>query len=301
MRKMKEPMNLASEVLAALAPDARANYVGAFQNGETALATHQITTPLRLSHFLAQILQETGGGKTLVENLTYTTQARLLQIFGVGNHSAAIRPDEVSSLLNNPERLAERVYGLGNPSKARELGNIRPGDGYKYRGRGALQTTGSLNYQRAGNRAGVDFYASPDLMVAASHILAPALNDWTDHGLNAPADRNDIRTITKAINGGYNGIAERQEWFDKIWPLANGGAPDEPWQVATANAETAWLQRSLNDLGLRPVLVVDGLYGPATKAGVKWFQAQVGLTVDGEAGEITRAAIRLRLAAARRG
>jgi len=294
-------MNLASEVLAQLAPDARANYVGAFQDGQTGLAEHGLTTPLRLSHFLAQILHETGGGKVLIENLTYTTAARLLQIFGAGQHSAAIRDDEVPGLLNNPQRLAERVYGLGNPGKARELGNIRQGDGYKYRGRGALQTTGSLNYQRAGNRAGVDFYAEPDLMMAPSHILAPALNHWTDHGLNAAADRNDIRTITKAINGGFIGLAERQKWFDSIWPLANGGtAPVDPWEAATADEQTVWLQRALNDLGLRPILVVDGLYGPATIAAVKWFQAQAGLTVDGDAGEFTRAAIRLRLAAARR-
>jgi len=295
-------MNLASEVFAALAPGARANYAGAFEQGETALAGHQITTPLRLSHFLAQILHETGGGKVLVENLTYTTQARLLLIFGVGNHSAAIRTEEVPNLLNNPERLAERVYGLGNPSKARELGNIRQGDGYKYRGRGALQTTGSLNYQRAGNRAGVDFYADPDLMLAPSHVLSPALNHWTDRGLNAPADRNDINMITKAINGGYNGIADRRAWFEQIWPLANGGdAPVDPWQAAAADDQTAWLQRALNDLGFRPVLVVDGLYGPATTEAVKWFQTEVGIGVDGDAGEITRAAIRLRLADVRGG
>jgi putative chitinase len=295
-------MNRASEVLAALAPAASANYTGAFENGDDAVIQHQITTPLRLSHFLAQILHETGGGKILVENLTYTTAERLLLIFGVGHHSAAIQADEVSGLLNNPQRLAERVYGLGNPSKARELGNTQPGDGYKYRGRGPLQTTGSLNYQRAGNRAGVDFYADPDLIIAPDHVLSPALNDWTDQGLNGPADRNDIRAITKAINGGYNGIAERQAWFDKIWPLANGGvAPDEPWQASAADEETAWLQRALNDLGFRPALVVDGRSGPATREGVKWFQAQTGLTVDGDAGEITRAALRLRLATVRGG
>lgn len=293
-------MNLASEVLAALAPEARANYVGAFQNGEIALEEHQITPPLRLSHFLAQMLHETGGGKILIENLTYTTAERLLLIFGVGHHSAAIQKDEVSGLLNNPQRLAERVYGLGNPGKARELGNIRQGDGYKYRGRGPLQTTGSLNYQRAGNRARVDFYADPDLILAPNHVLSPAMNDWTDRGLNGLADRNDIRAITKAINGGYNGITDRQAWFDKIWPLANGGvAPVEPWQASTPDTQTAWLQQALDELGFRPTLAVDGRYGPATTEGVKWFQAQTGLTVDGDAGEITRRAIRMRLAAVR--
>ena len=290
-------MSLASEVFVALAPGARTNYLAAFRNAETTLGKHQITTPLRLSHFLAQMLHETGGGNILIENLNYLSADRLLLIFGVGHHSAAIRTDEVSGLLNNPERLAERVYGLGNPSKARELGNLRHGDGYKYRGRGPLQTTGGINYQRAGNRAGVDFYAHPDLILEPDHVLSPALNDWTDHGLNAPADRNDLRAITKAINGGYNGLADRQTWFDKVWPLANGGvAPIDPWEASTPDPQTVWLQQSLNKLGYQPLLEVDGRYGPATREAVRWFQAQNGLSVDGDAGDITRAAIRVQLA-----
>jgi putative chitinase len=295
-------MSLASEVFVALAPRARSNYLAAFEKTAAGLETHQITTALRLSHFLAQMLHETGGGNILIENLNYISADRLLLIFGVGHHSAAVRTDEVSGLLNNPERLAERVYGLGNPPKARELGNLRQGDGYKYRGRGPLQTTGSINYQRAGNRAGVDFYAHPDLILEPDHVLVPALNDWTDHGLNGPADRNDLRAITKAINGGYNGLADRQAWFDKAWPLANGGvAPMDPWEASTPDAETQWLQQALNDLGFRPLLDVDGRYGPATREAVRWFQTETGLTVDGDAGDITRAAIRASLAALRQG
>ena len=141
---------------------------------------HEITTPLRLAHFLAQILHETGGGRILAENLTYRTAKRLLLIFGADHHSAAIRTDEVPGLLGNPMGLAERVYGLGNPRKARELGNTRPGDGYRYRGRGALQTTGGANYRRASVAAGgaVDFYKDPDLLIDAKQLLKPALGEW---------------------------------------------------------------------------------------------------------------------------
>ncbi|HEX3486669.1 MAG TPA: peptidoglycan-binding protein [Micropepsaceae bacterium] len=289
-------MNLAGTILTTLAPNARSNYVEAFQNGEPALNRHEITTPLRLAHFLAQFLHETGGGRVLEENLNYTTADRLAAIFGEGHHSAAIRADEVTALLSNPQGLAERVYGLGNPGKARELGNLRAGDGYRFRGRGPLQTTGGSNYQRAATRAGVDFYANPDLIVTPENVLSPALNEWTDNGLNAAADRNDIRAITKAINGGYNGITERQTWFDKIWPLANGAAtPPEAWQAATPDESTSWLQTALNRVGADPSLVVDGRYGPATTQAVKWFQGQAGLTVDGIAGDITRAALRARL------
>jgi putative chitinase len=138
-------MRAVVDIVRSVAPRAYPNYVNAFADGETSLQQFGIVTPLRLSHFLAQVLHETGGGTVLFENLTYTTAARVMEIFGVGRHSAAVWPEEVPALLKNPERLADRVYGLGNPKKAAELGNMRPGDGYRYRGGGALQTTGGSN------------------------------------------------------------------------------------------------------------------------------------------------------------
>src|SRR5436309_906063 len=130
------------DIVRKVAPRAYPNYVNAFAAGEASLQQFAIDTPLRIAHFLAQVLHETGGGRVLFESLTYTTAARLMQIFGVGHHSAAVRDEEIAGLLNNPEALADRVYGRGNPKKAVELGNTRPGDGYRYRGGGALQTTG---------------------------------------------------------------------------------------------------------------------------------------------------------------
>jgi putative chitinase len=273
------------------------NYVAAFESGDALLGQFGVNTPLRVAHFLAQVLHETGGGKVLFESLTYTTAARLQKIFGVGNHSAAIRPDEVAGLLNNDKALAERVYGLGNPSKAKELGNVNPGDGYKYRGGGVLQTTGGGNYKRMSDKVGVDFHGDPNRIVAAEHALKPALHEWAEGNLNAAADKNDIRTITRKINGGFNGLKERQDWLDKVWPLASGGtAPAAPWNTAEADDETRWLQQALNDLGFQPKLVVDGKYGPGTTAAVKWFQGLAKLKTDGIAGDVTRATIKLRLA-----
>jgi putative chitinase len=236
----------------------------------------------------------------LFENMNYTTAARLLQIFGVGHHSAAIRPDEVDGFLDNPEQLAERVYGLGNPAKAAELGNRRPGDGFRYRGGGLLQTTGGGNYQRLGEKIGVDFLGSPELIVAPENALQPALHEWNEGKLNDAADRNDIRTITRVINGGFNGLDGRQAFFDRIWAVAgDGAAAPSAWQVANSDKDTTWLQTALNNLGAQPSLVVDGRYGPATEQAVRQFQQVAGLTADGVAGDVTRAAMRLRLAAVR--
>jgi putative chitinase len=290
------------EIVRNVAPRAYPNYVNAFEDGAASLQQSEIDSPLRVSHFLAQVLHETGGGTVLFENLTYTTAGRLMEIFGVGRHSAAVRPEEAPGLLRNPEGLAERVYGLGNPKKAAELGNSRPGDGYRYRGGGALQTTGGSNYRRMGESVSVNFYDNPNLIVAPEHVLKPALEEWAEGNLNDAADKNDIRTITRKINGGFNGLEQREHWFERIWALAsNGNNLPAPWEVAAADEETRWLQEALNDLGAQPPLVVDGRYGPATTEAVKWFQAATSLKIDGIAGDVTRAMILLRLRIVRGG
>jgi putative chitinase len=294
-------MSAVVDVFRAVAPDARDNYVKAFADGDALLRQFGIDTPLRVAHFLAQVLHETGGGRVLFESLNYSTPARLLEIFGVGHHSAAVRPEEVAGLLRNEEALAERVYGLGNPPKARELGNTRPGDAFKYRGGGVLQTTGGANYKRMGDKAGVDFFGNPLLIVAAEHALKPALHEWAEGNLNEAADRNNIRRITKVINGGFNGLNERQAWFDKVSPLASGGALPPARQATPADDEARWVQETLNELGAVPPLEVDGRYGPATKAAIKSFQSAAGLGADGVVGDATRTALRQRLAAIRGG
>jgi putative chitinase len=122
-----------TEVLRKLAPAAKSNYMAAFAQGDALLAKHGIATPDRLAHFLAQVLHETGGLTLDRENMNYGAP-RLCEVFGVGQHSAGITPAEAEALAHNPQAIAERVYGLGNPRKAQELGNIQPEDGFRYRG-----------------------------------------------------------------------------------------------------------------------------------------------------------------------
>jgi putative chitinase len=201
-----------------LAPHARDNYLEALREGTALFEKHGITTPQRMAHFLAQAMQETGAFTVLRENMNYSAP-RMLEIFGVGKHSAAVTAAQAAKLAHHPEAIAERVYGLGNPSKASELGNTKPGDGFLYRGNGVLQTTGRGNHRRMGRACGVDFEGNPNLVTAPEHALKPALQEWTDGHLNDFADRNDIRTITRRINGGLNGLAERKVFFRKLLPL----------------------------------------------------------------------------------
>lgn len=292
-----ENMALATQLLQNVAPSSRKDYVAALSDPDKLLDRFDITTPLRVCHLLAQVLHETGGGRVLFEDLSYTTAKRLLEIFGIGNHSAAILPSEAPELLRNPQGLAERVYGRGNPAKAVELGNKHGGDGFRYRGGGLLQTTGGSAYERVSQLTGVNYYDSPDLIVTEQHSLKPALYEWGEKNLNASADKNDIRTITKRINGGYNGLDSRRDWFERLWSAA--GASGRAWEAAAPDADTTWLQDSLNTLGADPPLVVDGRYGPATTAAVKAFQKLAKVKADGVAGDVTRAAMRLRLATVR--
>lgn len=209
-----------ADIVRKVCPKARPSYVAAFESGDALFKQNGITAPLRLAHFLAQCLHETCGLTIEWESGNYSAE-RLVEIFGVGHHSAAVTYSEAQSLAHNGPAIFDRVYGLGNPTKARELGNTQPGDGYRYRGGGIMQTTGRANYRRMGQKCGVDFEAHPEYVLTAQHALKPALAEWTEGNLNAAADWDDIRAITKRINGGYNGLADREAWFAKIRPIIN--------------------------------------------------------------------------------
>lgn len=285
----------AIDIVRRVAPRARAEYLAAFEAGDEVLSRYGVTTPLRLAHFLAQVLHETDGLTILRESGAYSA-ARIVEIFGVGKHSAAITSAEARTLAKNGPKLFERVYGLGNPKKAEELGNTRAGDGWLFRGNGLLQTTGRGAHRRLGEKLGLGdlFERNPELVTAAQYALLPALAEWKESGLNAYADRNDIRTITRRVNGGFNGYADRVAWFNKVWPLLRDEkAPAESWKAAETSDETEALQRDLAALGFK--VDVDGRFGPETARAVRDFQAKNGLTVDGIAGGITLAAIKARL------
>jgi putative chitinase len=207
--------------LTRLAPSSKAAYRETFQGAPDVLTRHGInTSPLRLAHFMAQVLHESGGCTVLVESFRYKVP-RMLEIFGVGNHSAAITPAEAETLAGKPSELAERVYGLGNPKKAKELGNVDPGDGGKFIGRGLMQVTGRAAYAKFGKVLGVDLVANPDLAADPRFMLSIAAAEWNEKGCNAFADADDIVKVTKAINGGRIGLKERRAWLVKTkatWP-----------------------------------------------------------------------------------
>jgi uncharacterized protein (TIGR02594 family) len=322
-------MPRAVDVVRKVAPEARPSYLAAFENGDALLIAHGLVTPDRLAHFLAQILHECGALTLEWENMNYRAE-RLFEVFGSGRHSAAIRLDEAQALAHKPVAIAERVYGLGNPGKAQTLGNTHPGDGFRYRGGGLMQTTGRANYRRMGQKCGVNFEADPELIVSAEHALKPALEEWTAAKLNAFADCNDILSISRAINLGNprstrtpNGIEDRVAWFAKVRsvinqvefkatkpqpqpvverpPDASGTGrkmvdiiADRIWRFGDQGGVVVEIQRALARLGY--TLKGTGNFGINTQAAVAEFQARQGLEVDGEVGPETAKAMDAALA-----
>lgn len=217
---------LTRAILKKMWPRAKADFVNGVADAAPAVfGTFNLTTPLRIAHFMAQISHESGGGTIVRENMNYSAE-RLFEVFGVGHHSARVTRDEADQLAHNPEAIAERVYGLGNPKKARELGNVDPGDGWKYRGGGLLQLTGRASYRKLGQVAGVDLESDPDLIADPAVSLKVAAAEFKQLGCLPYCDKDDVRQVTRRVNGGTNGLSERAEWLRR-WKVALPDLPDE--------------------------------------------------------------------------
>jgi putative chitinase len=169
-----------------------------------AFDVYQINTPLRASHFLAQIAHESGCLNFTEENLNYGAQL-LVKVFPhfFPNMIVAMPYD------HKPQAIANVIYAnrMGN-------GDAASNDGWNFRGRGAIQITGKLNYSALCQVLGVDLIKNPDLLEQPQYSMLAAGNYWKTRGLNELADHDDILTITKKINGGTNGLDERKHYLE---------------------------------------------------------------------------------------
>ncbi len=171
-----------------------------------------INTPLRVAHFLAQCGHESGGFRVTQENLNYSAKG-LMGIFKKYFPTEAI----ANQYARQPQKIANKVYAnrMANGSEA-------SGDGYKFRGRGYIQLTGRDNYTQFGKAIGVDIPSNPDL-VSSTYALASAAWFWSKNGLNKLADAGAsdtaVTSITKRVNGGTIGLADRIKHFKEYYHL----------------------------------------------------------------------------------
>ena len=172
-----------------------------------------LTTALRIAHALAQQSVETGGFSKMVESLNYS-QAGLRATFSKARISDADcqrlgrKPGAAPLSPAAQEEIANIVYG-GTFGK-QQLGNDQPGDGWKYRGRGAKQTTGRFNYNDVKQVTGFDVIGNPDQLADPDNGMRAACIFWQKKNCNKFADKDDILGLTVAVNGGTNGLPERK-------------------------------------------------------------------------------------------
>lgn len=193
---------ITKDTLRRFAPAARPSAAAHAEALEAARRQSTITTPRRLAAFLGQIYVETGGFRTLVENLNYTRADRLDAIFSRVNGLEDAR----ALIRRGPEAIANRVYAgrLGNGDEA-------SGDGWRFRGSGHKQLTGRANYREIGRLIGMDIEGRPELArdMRASALIA--VKFWDARKCSPDADVGDIEEVTRKVNGPARlGLAERR-------------------------------------------------------------------------------------------
>lgn len=185
-------------------------------------AEFEITTPERVAAFIAQTAHESGGYTMLVENLNYsdTTMAAVwpnrFSVLGADKKPIKENGKNVpnafaKALHRKPEAIANTVYAnrMGN-------GTIESGEGWLYRGRGLKQLTGKDNVTRCGQALGVDLVSNPDLLLEPEYAARSAGWFWKANNLSKFADVEDLEGMTRKINGGLIGIADRKARYEKV-------------------------------------------------------------------------------------
>ena len=162
-------------------------------------AKFQIATVRQQASFIGQCSHECGNFRTLTENLNYRAET-LMKLWPKRFPTLEF----AKQYEKNPQKIANSVYAnrMGNRDEA-------SGDGYRFRGRGAIQCTGHSSYFHAGKACGVDFVMNPDLVATPQYAAMTAGWFWSTHNCNLLAENQDWIALTKKINGGVIGLDDR--------------------------------------------------------------------------------------------
>lgn len=173
---------------------------------QQAMDEFQINTPLRAAAFLAQLAHESAEFR-FMEEIWGPTQA---------------------------QRRYEPVTSL-----SKRLGNTQPGDGKRFKGRGPIQLTGRFNYKAYGDQLGIDLISAPEQAATPEVGFRTAGLYWSKNGLNELADKQFFKTITKRINGGFNGLEDRTKYYVRAKAVllggTRGGESEEEFEARVAS------------------------------------------------------------------
>ena len=232
-----------------------------------------LTSDRLVAHAVSQFSHECGGGRLMTESIRYSPE-RAAVVWPSRFSSGADCLAKIGCQAGDPEfpkKLLDQVYGNRN-------GN-RPGtsDGSRYIGRGLAQVTGRANYEKLGAQLGLNLVDHPELVNEPEHALECGVAMFIQRGCLAPAQADNVKAVTKALNGGNVGLP------DRIIKL-------EQWK-------NALLQDALNRLGAEPALATDGAFGKKSIDALLAFQLSQGLKPTGRADDTaTLAAIASALA-----
>ena len=251
-----------------------------------ALPKYDITTDQRIAGFISQCAHESMDFNAMSENLNYreeTLNKVFPRYFGPGKRNAA-------EYARNPEKIANYVYM--DEFRTSKLGNTQPGDGWRFRGRGLKQLTGRDNYTRFAKDYDLTAEEAAVWVETKEGALASALWFWNTNKLNPIADTGNVAALTKKINGGDIGLADRQARYTRAM-AALGGKITAAAPAAAAPSGGTLRRGSKGDevkkMQAKLGLAADGDFGPGTEAALKKWQAENGLTADGVAGPKTLA------------
>lgn len=275
----------------------RGQYIKAILESWNIFERFEITTPLRVAHFIGQGIVETGAFNYRVESLKYSEQALI---------------DTFSAYRNNPalaRKHAGNEYEIGRVAYGGRMGNDDKGDGFKYRGRGFIQLTGRDNYTAFADvvrEAGAgDLVEDPDIIardLTMSVLVGAAY--WSRNNLNQYADQNDAAAVSRGVNRGNptspkraNHESDRIKWTNAAIALVKAPEavridPDAPLKEGDEGERVVKLQQDLLFLGYDMVGDADGDFGRKTLRAVLAFQHDAGVPVTGVVDAVTFEALR---------
>jgi putative chitinase len=256
------------------------------------LPMYEITTERRVAHFLSQCAHESANFKRLEENLNYSAKA-LRAVFGRYFGDAPKR--DADEYHRQPEMIANYVYM--DEFRKYKMGNIYDGDGWLFRGRGLKQLTGRDNYTKFGESIGMTAEEAAEYVQSFNGSIQSACWFWDTNNLNDIADGDNVKLMTKKINGGSIGLEDRQRRYINAMEVL--GMPFEVHEEDDDDEDDILddigvLRRGSRGDGVKLMqealgLDADGVFGRGTERALKLWQTDNGLTPDGVAGPLTMA------------
>ena len=249
---------------------------------------YEINTNNRIAGFMAQCAHESLDFTRLVENLNYSEKALnsvFGRYFGKGKRDA-------KEYARDQEKIANYVYQDEFRSKRGALGNVNPGDGWLFRGRGIKQLTGRNNYTQFANTVDLTAEEAAEYVSTPTGAIESACWFWATNKLEKFADKGDNKGLTKKINGGTIGLADRNRRWDEALAILGGKVPAPKTKKTSTSVRT--LRKGMQGDDVKKMqkaigVAADGDFGFGTLVAVKKWQNSNGLVADGIVGPSTQA------------